>query len=282
MKTILEHIVIRLQSNIGMTNVVIVYRPPSISFHDFYEQLEKLLFEARNLGGNLLVLGDFNLDILSHSCQSNILSYKNLLASFDLRLQNSLPTRETATTSTCIDHCFANILCKVDTVKCHISDHHGLLSDLPIQRATRDGPKYMLTRDLRYLKKDENICKLLFYANHELSKISVSYSDVEKYLQQFSAVLIKAFDKFCSLVKRTPNSKQNWNNRVIKRLIAQKNVLKNKQIKENSEEISRQLKFVKNRLNNEIRKYKRSFYDTKLAKCSSAGGMFKVFNERIT
>ena len=65
----------------------------------------------------------------------------------------------------------------------------------------------------------------------------------------------------------------------MKRLIAQKNVLKNKQIKEISEEISRQFKFVKNRLNNEIRKSKRLFYDTKLAKCSSAGGRFKVFNE---
>ena len=225
----------RLQSNIGMTIVVIVYWPPSTSFHDFYDQLEKLLFEARNLGGNLLVLGDFN-----------------LLASFVLRSQNSLPTRESATTSTCIDHCFSNILCKVDTVKCHMSDHHGLLSDLPTQRATKDDPKYVLTRHLRYLKKDEHICKLLFYANLERSKISVSYYDVENYLQQFTAVLVKAFDKFCPLVKRTPNSKQNWNNRVIKRLIAQKNVLKNKLIKENSEEISRQLKFVKNRLNNEI------------------------------
>ena len=36
LKTILEHIVIRLQSNIGMTNVVIIYRPPSTNFHDFY------------------------------------------------------------------------------------------------------------------------------------------------------------------------------------------------------------------------------------------------------
>ena len=78
---------------------------------------------------------------------------------------------------------FCNTLCKVNTVKCHISDHHGLLSDLPIQRATREGPKYVLTPDVGYLKKDEKLCKLLFYANNELSEISVSYPDVENYLQ---------------------------------------------------------------------------------------------------
>ena len=49
-------------------------------------------------------MGDFNIDILTSGATSLQKTYRDLLADFDLEVQNSEATRVTLNSKTCIDH----------------------------------------------------------------------------------------------------------------------------------------------------------------------------------
>ena len=91
---------------------------------------EDLLLELKALSGEILLMGDLNVDIIGN--QRNFFDYQNLLLSFDLEVQNFEPTRVTKSSSTCIDHIIAAEETQVTTINCTISDHFGLMCDLKI------------------------------------------------------------------------------------------------------------------------------------------------------
>ena len=49
-------------------------------------KFEDLLLELKALSGEILLMGDLNVDIIGN--QRNFFDYKNLLLSFDLKVQN--------------------------------------------------------------------------------------------------------------------------------------------------------------------------------------------------
>ena len=96
----------------------------------FLNLFEDLLLELKALSGEILLMGDLNVNIIGN--QRNFFNYKNLLLSFDLEVQNIEPTRVTKSSSTCIDHIIAAEETQVTTINCTISDHYGIMCDLKI------------------------------------------------------------------------------------------------------------------------------------------------------
>lgn len=62
--------------------IVLIYRPPGATFDAFMEEFEELLEKLSGVGGELLILGDFNVHYEDPNChQSSML--KDLCSSFD-------------------------------------------------------------------------------------------------------------------------------------------------------------------------------------------------------
>lgn len=86
--------------------IVSVYRPPNGQYDIFENVLEDVLKRLDNKNKQLIVLGDFNINILSPSNLNNNLI--NLFLSFNLVNLFNEPTRIAKNSATCIDNIFYN------------------------------------------------------------------------------------------------------------------------------------------------------------------------------
>ena len=80
------------------------------------------------LSGDILLMVELKIDIIGS--QRNFIDHKNLLLSFDLKIQNIKPTSETKISSTCIDHIISAEETRITTINCNVSDHYGRMCDL--------------------------------------------------------------------------------------------------------------------------------------------------------
>ena len=74
-----------------------------------------------------LICGDFNIDILNREKRTK--NYENLLRSFDFQVQNSIPTRVSKNSKSCIDHIITETNIKTETLATTISDHFILTAE---------------------------------------------------------------------------------------------------------------------------------------------------------
>ena len=116
--------------------IIVLYWPvknrESVLFYDSLSKLLQLLSKKDNRK-NIIIGGDFNVNILEHNNSSvNLL---NLMKSFNFIQHIKEPTRVTQTTATCLDLIFSNI--HNPNIKLHtlnkeygLSDHKGILVTL--------------------------------------------------------------------------------------------------------------------------------------------------------
>ena len=116
------------QANIK--NFCVVYWPDGVKFTVFLGFFESLLLFLKRLKHDCTLFEDFNIDNLTHDNEKQ--NYVNLLAAYGYEIQNSLPTRVTTTSSSCLDHVISCFPIESKTVKVTISDHYALQSEVPI------------------------------------------------------------------------------------------------------------------------------------------------------
>ena len=80
-----------------------VYRPPS-SNSECIDQFEEELSIAQATGVDVILMGDFNIDVTVHSNKK----WRHLIDLFDVSQMIREPTRVTETTSTIIDHVYTS------------------------------------------------------------------------------------------------------------------------------------------------------------------------------
>ena len=141
-------------------NFCVVYRPDGVKFTVFLDLFESLLLFLKTLKHDCTLFGDFNIDTLTDDNEKR--KYVNLLAAYGYEIQNSLSTRATTTSSTCLDHvisCFPN---ETKTVKVPVSDNYALQSEIPIllNDNKKEEEPMLLRRNLRNSK--DPICSKLF------------------------------------------------------------------------------------------------------------------------
>lgn len=104
--------------------IINVYRPPLGDFTIFEKIMEDVLKKLSDKCKDLIVMGDFNVNIMVESHMKN--SLVNLFRCFNLSPQFNEPTRITRTSSTCIDNifCDCNIL-NSEIINLLSSDHTG-------------------------------------------------------------------------------------------------------------------------------------------------------------
>lgn len=118
-------------SKIYLTNndfliVLVVYRIPGYNCDDFFVLLSQCLDYILQKPRKLVILGDFNIDVMSDRFSS--VRFIHIMKSYGLRFTISTYTREVKHSKTAIDNIFTNIDCGVFNSKVLVtglSDHHG-------------------------------------------------------------------------------------------------------------------------------------------------------------
>lgn len=107
--------------------IVCVYRPPYYDNFDIFEKnMEQVLFKLCKSRKNVIICGDFNVNLLEKSAFSSRLV--SLFCSFNLNHVFLEPTRCTESSATCIDNVFCRgEVCDKAIVNFARSDHSGQL-----------------------------------------------------------------------------------------------------------------------------------------------------------
>ena len=89
----------------------IIYKHPSMPVNDFNDNyLSPVLHKLSTGNKSVIILGDFNVDLLKCDTDLNTSEYFNLLSSNNFLPYITLPTRITAQSSTLIDNIFSNCI----------------------------------------------------------------------------------------------------------------------------------------------------------------------------
>lgn len=126
---VLECAAIELIQNGLEIIIVTVYRPSGSIISEFLIKMEEILTIICNENKNIIVNGDFNIELKDVSKEGNNLL--SLFESFNLVKTINDYTRVTPNCQSCLDNIFTN-LCdfKVELVELHVSDHRGQIIEL--------------------------------------------------------------------------------------------------------------------------------------------------------
>lgn len=101
----------------------------------FFAQMQTLLNYLTKKSANIKIIisGDINIDITKNTKLTQ--RFLNLLNSFGFKCLIKDPTRETATSSSCIDQFIvsANVNMKATVEKYYLSDHHTLIGEVALE-----------------------------------------------------------------------------------------------------------------------------------------------------
>src|SRR6218665_2989123 len=121
-----ECLFIQLNFKRGSCIMGVVYRPPGQNLEEFNIEIDHLLTELSKRGKDVILLEDFNVDLLKVSEHKRTNSFYNCLIAHHLLPVITRPTRITDHSSTLIDNLFTNAWPKLinsSIIASDISDH---------------------------------------------------------------------------------------------------------------------------------------------------------------
>lgn len=196
--------------------IVCIYRVPNSSnFNTCIEKLHMILRELSNkpfLNSNIVIAGDFNIDILKRTYQT--LDFECLLLNYNLRLTIFQPTRMKS--QTCIDNFAHNFekKCKAEVIEFALSDHTAQLLKCPVRLDCVLKYWYKSQRDFspeNMIKFRTCLEKLTFSEVYDSDDPNVAFNS---FMNQF-----KLFYDLCfpsRLIRMQTSKKPKWISRGIK------------------------------------------------------------------
>ena len=96
----------------GSSNLIIgtIYKHPFMKANDFLEKLGPILDKISSENKTVVLMGDFNLDLLKFEIKPEIFKFLDTLSSFLLKPQITLPTRITENSTSLIDNIFISAI----------------------------------------------------------------------------------------------------------------------------------------------------------------------------
>jgi hypothetical protein len=228
-ENLFEHIWVDIRVNNIKLSINCIYRPPNNSSQDhesFLETSENILKKLDTYDTDYKILTS-DLNFGNIYCKTPILPPKplyrtapDLYAKYGYLQLIDIPTRITKDTTSLIDLFYIQ---NDELIVCHgtlpnISDHSGIFVSLDIKRE-----KKKPTTQIVYDYKNANVEELLsFIKNYNFEQILSS--PIQNQAQQYSDVIISAFDQF--IPKKTiiiRSSAPPWSNTYTRLLIRKKN-----------------------------------------------------------
>lgn len=201
-----------------------IYRNPSSSFQ-WFDEFTAMMDKARNCSSDILLLGDFNINMFSKNpaweCTTSMFGLKQLITT---------ATRVTSTSATLIDHIYTTNKARVvgtHVPQIGISDHFPVCCSWAL-KADHSIKKHQHTtirfRSLKHFNKDS----FLF----DLSKVSFStvyiHTDPDKALAEWHRLFLSVLDRHAPFrEKRVKNAQlPEWLNKDIREAMSLRNELR--------------------------------------------------------
>src|ERR1044072_2313284 len=128
---IIEALAIQINTKQIKQNIVGIYRPPNSSRNDFIHALDTLILTRLN-NTNILIAGDFNIDMLNKSPSLGATPLQNLMTSHGFINYITQPTRPNNIENrnpTLLDHIWGNLNCVIKSfiIRTDLTDHFPCL-----------------------------------------------------------------------------------------------------------------------------------------------------------
>ena len=176
--------------------ICVVYCTPQSQVQSFLNQLEFLLLQ-HDSKKDLILCGDFNINV---SCpDKSASSYIDILGSYVLYVLNILPTRETPSSKSCINHISMKNLTSTVTLLNKNSDHYKVLAELPASFQSKSVTSFetIEARNYSVFPNEETHLKYLFLLDQKL-KCAMTIDIIETF-ENISKIVLETVERFAPL-----------------------------------------------------------------------------------
>lgn len=184
----------------------VVYRPPN-SPNEFFDKLSEIIHSISENAGEIIIIGDFNCDLLPEICTPFSRALLSLMDTNLLHQLISVPTRVTPHTKSLIDHVFSSIPEEhqhTGVVKTHISDHYLIFTVFGYARAKQKNDDNIIEyRCFRHFSNDNFVIMLQNLPFNEI----LNDKDPNHAWQCWVDLLISAVNKHAPVKRKRIRSK---------------------------------------------------------------------------
>lgn len=194
-----------IQFNLGSTRIIAVciYRSPQADVNIFFEKITTILQKCLQEKAEILIMGDFNIDILSDNKETR--EFISIAEYFSLKFTIKEPTR--LVSRSCLDNFITNIEGDTKVTENHISDHSTCVFRFAqdvnegISKTKYFNRKINEETTAKFLNclSEQNWQDIFEFETHEVNEMWNNFENKFKIL----------FNECFPLVKRTIRSKSN-------------------------------------------------------------------------
>ena len=245
-----------------------IYRPPNSSPSIFLETLQNILSLPSLADKRLVIMGDYNLNLLH--CNENIhcQNFLDLILSHSLTPLTRKPTRVTDTTVTLIDNIFVDDISNIRTgiIVSDISDHYPIFAIIPnvktkSHKYVRSGVRDLSQYNINKLKEQLN--SLNWSEVYNTENVNLSYKAfIDKLLLHYNTI-IPLQNPSRSNYRKIPRSP--WINKSLLKCINRKNSLFHKYKHNPTTESKLKYTQYRNVLTNSLRIAKKFYFAKQFA-----------------
>ena len=211
-----------------------IYRHPCMQQSEFNEEYlkplsEKLISENKEV----ILLGDFNIDLLKCDSNKNVSDFLDIIYSTNLVPNITSPTRLTSRSQTLIDNIFSSIInddCIAGNLISPISDHHAQFLIIPNYTITQNSKKDIYKWSFKHFSSKKFITDLEKVNCDNI--LNVFEAKVDKYFLNFSNEITDILNKHVPIpklsLKEMKSSNKPWLTKGILKSINKKKLFPGK------------------------------------------------------
>ena len=200
----LESVFIEIMENDSKNMAVgCIYRHPCMQHSEFNDEYlkplsEKLISENKEV----ILLGDFNIDLLKCDSNKNVSDFLDIIYSTNLVPNITSPTRLTSRSQTLIDNIFSSIInddCIAGNLISPISDHHAQFLIIPNYTITQNSKKDLCKWNFKHFSSKKIVTDLQKLNLDNF--LNVSEGNVDKSFQNVSNKTTDLLDKHVPIIE---------------------------------------------------------------------------------
>ncbi|RVE51386.1 hypothetical protein evm_003941 [Chilo suppressalis] len=264
--------------------IISIYRPDR-DIEIFFSQMQSLLenLSKCSLNKKNIIAGDINIDVTKNTSIAR--RFTNLLESYGLHCLIREPTRETRSTSSCIDQFIVtkNVSIEMFIQKNHLSDHHTLIGHIPLVQH-----KKVRTVPYKIIKRTYNMKNMEAFKIHlkqiDWSKILSTKQDTNTNYNNFETEIRSLLDTYIPKKKIVMKNKKktSWITKGIKKCSYHKRILRHLTVFYENENLKAYAKSYNKILKKIVANEKRNAYINRLKTSSNKlKAMWFMINEKI-
>ena len=198
---VIERIFLELKYETNRNCIIgCIYRPPSSDINTFNDVLSRMIeSDCFKQNKDIIILGDFNINILLHKVHQPASEFLNNMLSFGLLPCITKPSRVTVTSESLIDNIFTNLdpsACKSALVYQDISDHYPIIMQISKPNTMNKSKNKAKSNNRRIFSPDaiEKFKNYLLSVNWEFTTNNDNNLDINAIYDDFLHVFNHGFD----------------------------------------------------------------------------------------